>query len=248
VIRAIVFVLAACDWCGQGAQSRPTFAAASVKPDTVGTNEGPGRGNENIETNPLSLTMRNVRLRSAMKWAYHMQTDQVSGPAWLDSERYLIFAKAAEPVSQDQLRLMLRQLLTDRFRIELHRETREMAVYAIAVDKGGPKFQESAEAGDGGTRYGIAKKVIAAKATLGQFADSLTNPLRAVVLDETGLKGHYDFTLDLDVYEPGDIAAEDMPGLVARGLREELGLRLETRKSPVPILVVDHAERDPVQN
>lgn len=192
--------------------------------------------------------MRNIRLRSALKWAYHVQTEQVSGPAWLDSERYAIIAKAGEPVSEERLRLMLQPLLTERFQIKLHRESREMPVFVLSVDKGGPKFQPSVEAGEGGTRYGIAKKVIAAKATLSQFADSLTNPLRAVVLDETGLEGRYDFTLDLDVYEPGDIAPEEMPGIVARGLREELGLRLETRKTPVPVLVVDHAEREPVQN
>src|SRR5580658_3065528 len=175
--------------------------------------------------------MRNIRLRSALKWAYHVQTEQVSGPAWLDSERYAIIAKAGEPVSEEQFRLILQPLLRERFQLKLHRESREMPVFVLSVDKGGPKFQRSMEAGEGGTRYGIAKKAIAAKAMLSQFADSLTNPLRAVVLDETGLEGRYDFTLDLDVYEPGDIAPEEMPGIVARGLREELGLKLETRKT-----------------
>jgi uncharacterized protein (TIGR03435 family) len=118
----------------------------------------------------------------------------------------------------------------------------------LTIDKGGPKFKSSIEAGDGGVQYGKGNSAIATKATLSQFADSLTNSLRALVLNETGLQGRYDFTLDLNVYEPGDIAAEDMPGVVARGLREELGLKLESRKSPVPILVVDHAERAPAQN
>lgn len=241
-------VLAGCGALGHAAQTTPSFAVASVKPDTIGTNEGPGRGNEMIQLTPLILTMRNIRLRSAMKWAYRVQAEQITGPAWLESERYAIIAKTNEPVTEEQLRLMLQLLLTERFQIKLHRETREMPVFVLSVDRGGPKFQASADAGEGGTRYGIAKKVIAAKATLSQFADSLTNPLRAIVLDETGLAGHYDFTLDLDIYEPGDIAPEDMPGLVARGLREQLGLKLETRKSPVPVLVVDHAEREPLRN
>jgi uncharacterized protein (TIGR03435 family) len=71
-----------------------------------------------------------------------------------------------------------------------------MTVFVLTVDKGGPKFSPSAESGEGGVRYAIKYKVIADRATLSQFADSLTNPLRGVVLDETGLTGRYTFTLD----------------------------------------------------
>jgi uncharacterized protein (TIGR03435 family) len=128
-MRAVLFVLAACGAFGQHVTSALAFDAASVKADTIGTNEGPGRGRETIEPTPVSLTMRNIRLRSAMKWAYHVQTDQISGPAWLDSERYLIIARTEAAVPDNQLRLMLQQLLTERFRMTLHREIRELAAF-----------------------------------------------------------------------------------------------------------------------
>lgn len=227
----------------------PDFDVASVKPDTLGTNEGPGRGDEKIELTPSTLTMRNIRLRSAMKWAYRVQTDQIPGPSWLDSERYLIVAKTGSPVPEEQVRLMLQRLLTSRFQLKLHRETREMNAFVLTVDKHGPKFKASSEPGEGGVHYAIKYKVIADRATLAQFADSLTNPLKGVVLDETGLTGRYTFTLDLDGYEdaykPGRIPLEDFPALTARGLREELGLKVESRKRKVPVLVVDHAEKTP---
>jgi hypothetical protein len=85
----------------------PDFDAASVKPDMAGANEGPGRGSEAVELTPSGLTVRNIRLRSARKWAYHVQTHQVSGPGWLDSERYVILAKTASSIPEDQVRLML---------------------------------------------------------------------------------------------------------------------------------------------
>ena len=154
----MLYVLAGCGAFGQAAQTSPAFAVASVKPDTVGTNEGPGRGNEAIESTPLSLTMRNIRLRSALKWAYHVQTEQVSGPAWLDSERYAIIAKAGEPVSEERLRLMLQPLLTERFQIKLHRESREMPVFVLLVDKSGPKFQPSVEAAKAALGMALPRK------------------------------------------------------------------------------------------
>jgi uncharacterized protein (TIGR03435 family) len=190
--------------------------------------------------------MRNIRLRSALKWAYHVQTDQISGPGWLDSERYLIMAKTGTPEPEGQLRLMLQHLLTDRFQIKSHRETRDMTVSILTVDKGGLKFKPSGEAGEGGVHYEIVDKVVANRATLSQFADSLTNALRSVVLNETGLEGRYDFTLNLGEYEP--IPPEDYPAVTVRGLREQLGLRVESRRSQIPVLVVDHAEKTPIPN
>ncbi len=224
----------------------PAFDVASVKVDTIGTNEGPARGNEVIDVAPSSLTMRNIRLRSAIKWAYHVQTDQVLGPGWLDSDRFLIAAKSAGPVPEEELRLMLQPLLAERFQMKLRRETREMTVFVLVADNGGPKVKPSAETGRGGVHYEIVNKVVADKATLSQFADSLTNALRAVVLNETGLEGRYDFMLDLGVY--GTIPQEDFPAVTARGLREQLGLRVESRRRDVPVLIIDHAERMPVQN
>lgn len=244
----VAFVLSIGGLFGQSSVTAPEFAAASIKPDRVGTNEGVGKGREIIETNPGSLKMQNIRLSSALAWAYRIQPNQISGPDGIYSERYVILARTDSPVPDEQLRLMLRKLLLDRFGMSVHWENKETPAFVIVLNGRGPKFKPSPDEGDGNVHYGKGNSVVAEKATLAQFADSLVNPLRTVVLDETSLKGHYDFTLDLNVYEPGHIAPEDMPTLLDRAMKEQLGLKLESRKSKIPMLIVDHAERVPKEN
>jgi uncharacterized protein (TIGR03435 family) len=244
----IALALSIAELLGQTSVIAPEFAAASIKPDIVGTNEGVGKGREVIETNPGSLKMPNIRLSSALSWAYRIQPNQISGPDGIYSERYLILARTDGAVSEGELRVMLRKLLIDRFRMSVHWETKETPAFVIVLNGRGSKLKPSPDEGEGGVRYGQGNSVIAEKATLAQFADSLVNPLRTVVLDETSLKGHYDFTLDLNVYEPGHIAPEDMPTLLDRAMKEQLGLKLESRKSKIPMLIVDHAERVPKEN
>ena len=226
----------------------PKFEVASVKLDPIGTSEGPGKGREIIQVSSGNLSVQNITLNSALKWAYRLQANQISGPPWIDSERYLIFAKAGGPVSEDQLRLMLRNLLTERFKLALHWETRDQPCFVLVVGSRGAKLKVSKVDEDGGVRYGKGNSVIGTKASLSQFADALTNPLHGVVLDETGLPGNYDFTLDLNVYEPGNIAPEDMPVIINRGLQDQLGLKLESRKRPIEVLVIEQGERLPIQN
>src|SRR5580700_2029299 len=125
----------------------PPFDVASVKQDTVGINEGPGHGPEIVNRTPTSLTMENVRLNSALKWAYQLQDDQIAGPVWLKSERYDILAKMGTPVLEDELRRRLQNLLADRFKLRSHRETKVLPAFALVVAKDGPKLEISV--GDG---------------------------------------------------------------------------------------------------
>lgn len=166
------------------------FEVASVKVNTVGANEA-WRGRENVGNTPASLTMQNVRLRTAMAWAYRVQGAQISGPTWLESERYDIFAKAASAVGEEQIRLMLQKLLADRFKLTFHRNTREISAYVLVVAKGGLKVHEST--GEG-------------------------------------------------------VKQEDVPGILAQAIEEQLGLRLESRRTAIEMLMVDHAEMTPVEN
>src|ERR1017187_8144721 len=105
MIRAILgagfLVFASCAAFGQS--TAPTFDVASVKPHKVGTNEEPGRGREEVNHTPDSLNMQNVRLSSCIKWAYGVNDYQISGPDWLNSERYAVIAKSAAPVPDAQL-------------------------------------------------------------------------------------------------------------------------------------------------
>ncbi len=122
----------------------PAFDVASIKPNQMGNAGGEKSERENITVSPEGVMMRNVSLRSCLRWAYDVKDFQISGPGWLASEKYDIAAKTAPPTSAGQLRLMMQTLLADRFKLALHRETKDLPVYALVVGKNGPKFHESA--------------------------------------------------------------------------------------------------------
>src|SRR5437016_1341336 len=119
---------------GQIDLAKPAFEVASVKPSAPG---GSGGG---MRPGPTGLTAKNVTLLFCIRIAYEVQDDQVSGPSWLSTEQYDIAARTDAPVSQNQLRLMLRTLLAERFRLVLHREERIRSVYTLVVAKDGPRL------------------------------------------------------------------------------------------------------------
>ena len=114
----------------------PTFEVASVKRNN--TSELGRQGalfRENINTTKGTDTLRNVTLNSCIKWAYGLQDPQISGPDWITAERYDIVAKSSGPTSEGELRLMLRTLLADRFKLIVHSEIRSLSVIALTVGK-----------------------------------------------------------------------------------------------------------------
>src|ERR1019366_1073156 len=129
-LTLILFAAAAA--FGQTADSpAPAFDVASVKASQPGQ-PGPGGGRgrrDNIQVSPGTVTMRNVSLKSSIRWAWHVSEFQVSGPDWLDSERYEIAGKAPGPATEEQLRLMMQTLLRERFKLALHRQTKELSAY-----------------------------------------------------------------------------------------------------------------------
>jgi uncharacterized protein (TIGR03435 family) len=235
-------------------QAAPAFEVASVRMNTTGANEGLGRGQEDIQHSPDGLTMRNVRLRSCLKWAYGLADNQVSGPDWINTERYDIAAKAASPVAEEQLRLMLRTLLAERFHLAFHKQTKELSTYTLHVARNGPKFKESAGEGESVTQ-GNQMNLMLQKTTMEQFAKMLATPLGGAVVDMTGLKGKYDFSLDLMPYLPDKcryapcgLAEIDITNSIASALLDQLGLQLAQKKEAVEVYVVDHADRTPLEN
>jgi uncharacterized protein (TIGR03435 family) len=126
---------------GQTPAAGPQFEVASIKAANP-TAPRPGRlGAVPVVTSSGRLTARNAKLTELIKGAYAVEDYQVSGgPAWIDSARFDVEAKVGDRADRDQLLLMLRALLADRFKLALHRETKELAVYALVVAKGGPKF------------------------------------------------------------------------------------------------------------
>ena len=221
------------------AHAQSTFEVSTVRPNVSGT------GGNQVGVSGQTLTMRNVTLNICLKVAYDLQDSQVVGPESINSDRFDIVAKAGSPIqSQEQMKLMLQSLLTDRFHLQLHREQREMSVYALVVGKGGPKFSKSV--GEGSPSLMGKGTLIARFAPMKAFAAFLSGPMQRPVVDMTGLEGKYDFKFDLMAYAPPDLQPgqnPDVATMVLGGLEPELGLKLESRKVPISVLVIDHLEK-----
>ncbi len=196
--------------------------------------------------------MRNVSLKSAIRWAYHVMDYQVSGPDWLGFERFDIVARAAGAASESELRTMLQALLVERFKLTLHKETKELPAYVLVVAKGGIKFHESKEEGEPDAqsdKSGLA--VTLKKVPASQFVEMLSSILHAPVINNTGLEGRYDATINIGKYMadlPQKEGAFDPIPMIVTGLQEELGLKLESKKMPLDLLIIDHAEKVPAEN
>jgi uncharacterized protein (TIGR03435 family) len=235
---------------------QPAFDVGSVKASQSGTG-GDRRGRDNIQVSPGSVTMRNVSLKSCIAWAWHVFSYQVNGPDWVDSERYEIAGKANGPATEDQLRLMMQGLLQERFKLAVHHQTKVLSAYVLVPGKNGPKVHESKTEGEPSIEPNQKQmSVTIQRAPVSQLVEMLSNVLRAPVVDQTGLKGRYDLTVNIAKYA-ADMAAQgrspdggpaDPLTLISLVLQEELGLKLEAKKMPLDLVIVDHAEKAPVEN
>jgi uncharacterized protein (TIGR03435 family) len=246
--------LALLSWYGLTAQEAPAFEVASIKPSqTQSAQNQPGRGlaalREDINTDPGRLSMMNVTLSTAARWAYKLGVYEISGPEWISTLRFDIAAKAPAPVPEEQLRVMLQSLLKERFKLEAHRESRQLSGYALVVGKSGTKLKP-VEGGGEGSMTGVAMMFEGHKMPLSRLADIVSSALRTPVRDMTKLEGFYDFKVDLRPYLTGLQPGEqlDLVSVATTALDAELGLRLEARKFPTEVLVVDRAEKTPTDN
>jgi uncharacterized protein (TIGR03435 family) len=254
-LAASLWFLGVCAAFGQSPEGPPAFDVASVKASAA--TEGMGRGErgmrpDQITTSPGGVTMMNVRFKSVVQWAYHLQAIQVTGPGWIDANRYDIVAKAAGPVTTDQLRAMTQTLLAQRFKLAFHKETKEMPAYVVTVAKGGHKMTQSQGEGemqvlpDNNNNRMVAHFT---HVTLSELAELASSPLQGVVVDQTGLKGAWDFTLDASSFamtQPTGI--DDAINMVIQAVNQQLGIKIEEKKVPAEVLIVDHAEKVPVEN
>lgn len=243
--RICVFALMACAAPGQ------EFEAVSLKP-----NASIGRGS-GFRTDPGRLTATNVSLRGLIVRAFGVKDFQVEGPDWLSSERFDVSATFPDLLSKDSqerdaaFHQMLQNMLADRFKLVVHREQKIRPVYGLTLGKSGVKFKAAANCDSRGANSsdphyaGRCVSIDAFSAFLaGRHRDL---PVDLPVVDMTGLAGSYDLTLD---WVPESKQLRDgPPGLTLLvALEEQLGLKIETRKAPVEMLVVDHAERMPTEN
>jgi uncharacterized protein (TIGR03435 family) len=172
----------------------------------------------------------------------------------LRSEKYDIIAKSDGKAGKEQLMRMLQALLTDRFRLAAHRETKERVVYALVTGKNGPRLQASGVSSGAGSTFvdgGIAFR----RMSMAGFADYLAglDAIGRPVLDRTGLSGEFNFTLRLFEERPEMTGFDKKFAMKAAehifaDLPEQLGLKLDSTKAPVEVLVIDRAERIPSSN
>ena len=232
----------------------PSFDVVSVKASAKLV--GPDDNNE-ITVSPAGITGRNVTLQRLIAEAYHVQLNQIAGPNWLDRNEYEIGAKTERPAGREQLLLMLQTLLRERFNLKQHRETKSMKVYQLVTDKGGPKIRpvkdgEPPKAGNGFHFHGDLRQLADLLAVQLSIPDSNdadpTKPHIAAgppipVLDKTGLSGTYDFDVELKPELGTGVFT-----VWQRVLQEQLGLRIDSSKGNVPIIVVDNAAQVPTAN
>lgn len=221
--------------CGARGQSPTAFEVAAI-------HRNPSGGlNTRISISGGRFTATNASLKTLIRNAYDILSFQLTGgPRWLDTDMYDVAATtgSAEKISPDRLKLLLQNLLADRFRLRVHWETREGPVYALVLDKNGPKFKESSAAQEPGINMRRGR-IKGTREPISILASNLGNQLGRIVLDKTGLRGAYDFTVEWDP-EP---AADSAGPSIFTGLQEQLGLRLESQEGPVEVLVIDSAER-----
>jgi uncharacterized protein (TIGR03435 family) len=227
---------------GQTAPAPPAFEVASVRPNKSSD------GSSTFNTSNGSVHSTNCSLRDFIRWAFNVKDYQIAGPDWLSSQRFDIVAKAPSPDTDDQLMAMLQELLAERFKLAIHRETKEGAAYALVVGKNGLKLKEVEAGPEHSTRRG--NYLSAQKMSMSQLADSLSQRVHLPVSNMTGVKGVFDIELK---WAPGegerrrDGDNADGPSIFT-AVQEQLGLKLESRKGPMEIIVVDHAERVPTEN
>jgi uncharacterized protein (TIGR03435 family) len=236
---------------GGQSPARLEFEVASIK-----RSDPSGRGG-GISPLPGGQTYRaqGAPVKLIFRLMYRLTPSQVSGgPGWLDTELYDIEAKAAKPSTLDELHVMFQNLLADQFRLQFHKETRELPVYALVQDKSGSKMKVN-EAGDDfkisidAERGGKFVGTRVAMPYLSWWLSGIVARDGRPVIDKTELDKHYDFTLSFAPEFAKGAPIETPPeGMLDRpnifdALKEQLGLKLEPQKGPVDIYVIDRAER-----
>jgi len=226
---------------GFGAAQPPlAFDAASIKPTP------PDRPSFPYRLVPGSFSMRGL-LKHFIQQAYEVEDYQLAGsPPWSQSDWYDIQAKAAaSDADTHQIRGMLQTLLADRFQLKLHRETRTMSGFILSVDKGGPKLPPAKTdvPPDSNGRVQLGDGLWAFGANMKLLARVLTIQLGQPVLDQTNIKGNYDFKLQFDDGPEVAVPGKSTSFGSAFTAIHEIGLKLDAQKVPIEVLVIDSAQK-----
>ncbi len=247
--RLVFFLLGSAPFSsGLKAQSCSSFDVASVKLNISGA----GGGYPELARGGRRFSATNQLMVELVMLAYDVSPLQISGiPVAFSKERYDIDATCEQPMTKEQLPHMLQGLLAERFHLSIHRESKEQPVYVLILGKGDLKLHESPP---GGGKLALRQNGYSftfTKAAMSNLVGVLSQVTGRKVLDGTGLRGRYDFTLSYapDRGEAGPVesdaspAGDGFPSSVFTALREQLGLNLETQKRQVESIVVDRLVR-----
>jgi len=283
---------------GQQPNPKLTFEVASIKPAApqamrrIQGDWGGGPGTPD----PSRIRLTDMTLRMLIMRAYDVQSFQVSGPSWMDSQHFDVIAKVPHGAAKEDAKMMLQNLLADRFKLKLHKESRQAPIYELVVAKGGIKLKGAAQTaaapaeGPGGPppgpplrdKDGLLRtphgqlgiqggvngrmRMQGDAVTMARLTDILGTAMGRPVVDKTGLTGAYDVTLDFSPEGMGPGPKGPAPGAgggnpaeaprdsndsgptIFTALQEQLGLKLESRKGPVDLLVVGSVEKTPTEN
>jgi len=231
--------------------AKPGVEVATIKPTQPGTQLFM------LVVQGEKVVVKNFSLKFIVKFAYDMPGRQmVGGPGWLDAEKWDIEVKPDTPgmPSVAQMKEILQKLLVERFALKFHEEKRNMAAFALTVSKNGPKMTKTADASESANFTVPLGMVAARSATMGEFAHLLQSDiLGQPVVDNTGLSGRWDFTLNWTPDETQFMdrgmklpppAADDAnaPPPLFTAIQQQLGLKLEAQKTDATVMVIDHVE------
>jgi uncharacterized protein (TIGR03435 family) len=227
------------------AAQAPAFDVASVKANHSG---GPRSFYPRMRNG--AFTAENVTLKTLLGVAYDLPVSRITGPDWIDSDRFDITAKPPEGAADSQLIPLLQSLLKERFLVAVHRETREMPAYDMVVAKGGVKLHAPDAAHPPAMPPYAGGAQLGGNGTMPQIADALARVAGRPVIDRTGMEGRFFFMVNYAPLsaQPAESTAGSGPPDFFAAVQQQLGLKLESKKQPIELLIVDHAERVPTPN
>jgi uncharacterized protein (TIGR03435 family) len=237
------------------AQSQPesasaaSFGAASIKPSTA------PEGRFFISTTNGTAQFTGFTLKNLIKFAFNLNDDQVSGgPDWVGTNRYdvTLTGPGGNQASFNVVKLSLQSVLRERFKLKLRNEVKQGSVYGLVVGTQGGKLDEVPAGERVRTKIALGPPghMVVTQARISDLVQALGFQTGHVVLDQTGLKGTYNFTLDWKADNaggpkdgpPGEHASPESIASLVSAVKDQLGLELREQTAPLPVLVIDHAE------
>jgi uncharacterized protein (TIGR03435 family) len=261
------------------AQSPKKFEVASVRraeipPNVNGVPVFPTTGGVGTSS-PGRIAYRGTWLTPLIAEAFGVRTDQITGPTWLSTERYDIVANIPPGATKEDFKLMLADLLRDRFRLRFHMDSKIRPIYALRAGNNRPALKPTERRADDATppsvggvdaegcpivspNYkGMVSRPVpgtmcwtARDVSSADLARHLEQPAGRPIVDETGLTGRYDFKIRYQFMGRGGDggAAADRAPTVFTAVEEQLGLKLEPTTRSFPALIIDSIEREPTEN